>query len=201
MTAWSSPMLPFHTCWDDRNQWCCMGGQYFGCKWQPDVERSGVENAGFLLGIDETGLKFVSGLRVLKAPTPAPVQWCCAGWVLCCGLVTDSVLSLQRATAMGAPRSATSTLSCTAPRATAATAPPAPATPTGPTASAAATASTAWPATRPACPAAATPSVSRTHLFFGSCSSLQTGLKREGLFGFLFFFFLPRKYLLDCILV
>lgn len=39
-----------------------MGGQCFGCKWQSDVERSGVENAGFLLGIDENGLEFVSGL-------------------------------------------------------------------------------------------------------------------------------------------
>lgn len=55
-------MLCSHAYLNDIDWCCCVGGQCFGCKWQSDVERSGVENAGFLLGIDENGLEFVSGL-------------------------------------------------------------------------------------------------------------------------------------------
>lgn len=49
-------MLPSHACLDDRDWWCCVGGQHFACKRQPDVERSGVENADILLGVDENSL-------------------------------------------------------------------------------------------------------------------------------------------------
>lgn len=143
-------------------------------------------------------------LEWLNAPTAGSLQLNCAGWVLCCEgrLVTDCALSLQRATATGGPRSATLTLSCTAPRATAATAPLALATQMGPTASAAGTASTAWPATRPACPAAATQSVSsaanmaackhpctKPTSSFGHAAHCKLRGKEGGLFGFLFFFF------------
>lgn len=61
-----------------------MGGQHFGCKWQSDGERSGVENAGFILGIDENGLEFVSGLGVVKSSYCrfSTAELCRVGFVL-----------------------------------------------------------------------------------------------------------------------
>lgn len=62
-----------------------------GAVWEDDIERSGVENADFLLGIDENSLKFVSGLGAVKSSCSNSSTLNCAGWVLCCGdgLVTD----------------------------------------------------------------------------------------------------------------
>lgn len=80
ITAWSSLMLPFYACLDDRVWWCCVGGQHFCCRWQPDVEGSGVENAGFLLGI---GLKLVPGLGAVKSSysSSSTAELCRVGFV------------------------------------------------------------------------------------------------------------------------
>lgn len=119
----------------------------------------------------------------------------------------DDTLFLQLVTAMGGPKSATSTLSCTAQQATVATAWAARITPTVPTARGAGTASTASGVRRDVCPATATQLVSRgskylctevhasSSLFFSSWQTV--GVKRD----FFFSFGLHRKCLLGCIMV
>lgn len=52
----SALLLSSCACLHDGDRCCCVGGQHFSCKWQRHVEGSGVENAGFLLDVDENGL-------------------------------------------------------------------------------------------------------------------------------------------------